>query len=85
MPGLAYKALELGFPSEADELILEYGEFYKDNHCPTDTVYAFVPVDVIAQLIQKHGGLDEEFASETMCVFDYFSPFLAVWMVIRQG
>ena len=49
-----YTAVELGFPSVADELLTPYAE---DSSKPTDTVYGWVPVDVVAQLIIKHGGL----------------------------
>ena len=49
----AYRACELGYPSEADDLIKEYaeGEDY------TDTVYAYVPAKVIQALLEKHGGI----------------------------
>lgn len=49
-----YEEVELGFPSEADELILEYAE---DTYSPKDTVYGFVPVAVVKQLLEKHGGI----------------------------
>ena len=49
----AYRACELGYPSEADDLIKEYaeGEDY------TDTVYGYVPAKVIQALLEKHGGI----------------------------
>mgnify|MGYP003113697658 CR=1 FL=1 len=49
----AYKACELGFPNEADDLIKEYaeGEDY------TNTVYPYVPAKVIQALLEKHGGI----------------------------
>jgi len=47
-----YESVELGFPSEEDELINEYAE---DNDY-TNTVYGYVPVDIVEKLIEKHGG-----------------------------
>jgi hypothetical protein len=49
-----YTAVELGFPSVADDLLTTYAE---NSSKPTETVYGWVPVDVVAQLIVKHGGL----------------------------
>lgn len=48
-----WEAHELGFPSEADPLIAEYAE---DPDNPTETVYPYVPVSIIEQLLDKHGG-----------------------------
>lgn len=49
-----YKA-EIGFPSEREELIMEYidGDEHTD---PTETVYGYVPVSLIVEVINKHGG-----------------------------
>lgn len=47
-----YESVELGYPSEADELIYDYAE---DNDY-TSTVYGCVPVKIVEQLIEKHGG-----------------------------
>ena len=48
-----YKAVELGYPSAADDLITDYAE---DNSY-TDTVYGYVPVEIVDKLIEKHGGI----------------------------
>lgn len=45
---------EVGFPSSAEELLIPYAE---DEEDPTETVYAYVPVSVIREVIRKHGGL----------------------------
>jgi len=50
----AYRACELGYPSESDDLIKEYAEDETDY---TDTVYAYVPAKVIQALLEKHGGI----------------------------
>lgn len=49
-----YEAVELGFPSRKDNLIMEYAE---DESRPTRTVYGWVPIEVVEQLVQKHGGM----------------------------
>ena len=49
-----YFKVELGFPSEEDELIAEYAA---DPDDLTGTVYGYVPVDVVINLINNHGGL----------------------------
>lgn len=49
-----YSEVELGFPNEEDSLILDYAE---DPYVPTETVYGFVPVELVNELIEKHGGI----------------------------
>lgn len=49
-----YESVELGFPSDSDELILEFAE---DPHAPCETVYAYVPIQIVNLLIVKHGGI----------------------------
>nr|WP_318375411.1 hypothetical protein [Enterobacter sp.] len=55
-----YDSFELGFPSEADKSILDYAE---NGGNPVDTVYPYVPRDVVERLIEDHGGI-KEFASK---------------------
>lgn len=52
--GWPYSEVELGFPSEEDELINEYAE---DDGDYTDTVYGYVPIEIVNTLIEKHGGI----------------------------
>lgn len=47
-----YKSFELGFPSEVDPLIEDYAE----EPGTTETVFGYVPVEVVVELINKHGG-----------------------------
>lgn len=47
-------SFEIGFPSEREELIIRWAE---NPDIPTDTVYGWVPSDVIEEVIEKHGGL----------------------------
>lgn len=49
--------LEVGFPSAEPEVIMEYAE---QPEKPTDTVYGYVPVELVQELIDLHGGPDEE-------------------------
>ena len=50
-----YDSVEIGFPSERIEEIMEWAE---DAKHPTDTVYGWVPVDIVDAVIEKHGGID---------------------------
>lgn len=47
-----YESFELGYPSELDPLIEDYAE----APGTADTVFNYVPVDVVVELINKHGG-----------------------------
>lgn len=49
-----YNSVELGFPSAEDDLIIDYAE---DPGDPTGTVYGYVPVEIVDELMQKHGGI----------------------------
>lgn len=49
--------VEVGYPSQASDLIAEYAE---NPGVPTDTVYPYVPVEVVEALIVSHGGASDE-------------------------
>jgi len=49
-----YTHVECGFPSEYEELIIAYAE---SRYEPTKSVYGWVPVGVVTNVIAKHGGL----------------------------
>ena len=51
-----YNEVELGYPSSEDELIQQYAE---SPEYPTETVYAYVPIDIVEKLIEKHGGINK--------------------------
>jgi hypothetical protein len=51
-----YSAVELGFPSEEEPLIVEFAD-EEDNL--TETVYGWVPSHVVKKLMAKHGGIME--------------------------
>ena len=53
-----YTQVEIGFPSEPlPELFMPYCE-KPDN--PTETVYAYVPLELVLFYIGSHGGIDAE-------------------------
>ena len=49
-----YNEAEIGFPTEEEVLLMP---FVEDHSRPTDTVYAYVPSNVITLVIAKHGGI----------------------------
>lgn len=49
-----YSQVEIGFPSCKIEEIMEYAE---DPDRPLDTVYGYVPVDVLNKVIESRGGI----------------------------
>ena len=51
-----YYEAEIGYPSEVEPLITEFAE--EPDY--TNTVYPYVSTDLIEQVLEKHGGIDEE-------------------------
>lgn len=51
--GVNFTEMEIGFPSEYEELISGYSE----SNDYTETVYPYVPVGLIIEVIEKHGGI----------------------------
>jgi hypothetical protein len=51
-----YTRVEVGFPSEPEELLIPWIEGYDDTD-PTETVYPYTPAKVIMDVIVKHGGM----------------------------
>jgi hypothetical protein len=50
----SYVKVEVGFLSEREELLMPFAE---DEDHPIETVYGYVPIAIIEQIIAKHGGL----------------------------
>ena len=48
-----YTAVEVGMPNRAEPLLMQWAE---DPGEPTETVYGWVPSEVIWQVIEKNGG-----------------------------
>ena len=59
-----YEEAEVGFPSSPEPLIVKYAEDWEvegdDDQRLCDTVYPYVPVELIDEVIHKHGGIDED-------------------------
>ena len=53
-----YEEVEVGFPSQEEELLTPWAEL-PDDVALTETIYPYVPVDVIATVILRHGGITE--------------------------
>lgn len=49
--------VEVGFPSDVPHEIMEYAE---QPEIPTGTVYAYVPIEHVAALIEAHGGPNQK-------------------------
>ena len=49
-----FDSLELGFPTERDELIMPYAQ---SPESPTEIVYPYVPWDVVEKMVEKHGNI----------------------------
>ena len=45
---------EVGYPSDWDVLLAPYAE---DPAKPTETIYGYVPLDVVEGVVRNHGGL----------------------------
>jgi hypothetical protein len=54
----SYSAVEVGFPSAREELLMPYIDGGEDTD-PTETVYRYVPIAVIEQIVAAHGGLKD--------------------------
>ena len=49
-----YTEVEIGYPSDVEELIMPWAE---NPIRPTETIYGYVPVSVVTNVIAKHGGV----------------------------
>ncbi len=49
----SYLEVEIGFPTEREPLIHEYAE----GSVVGNTVYPYVPAEVVIEVIMKHGGM----------------------------
>ena len=47
--------MEIGYPNQVEDLISEFAD---DNYNLTETVYPYVDINIIQQVINKHGGID---------------------------
>lgn len=49
-----YESLEIGFPNRKVEKLMPYAE---DAEHPTDTVYGYVPIEVVEKVVEEAGGI----------------------------
>lgn len=49
-----YDEVELGLPSEHDDLLTDYAEDMSKGQ--TKTIFPYTPVEIVNELIHKHGG-----------------------------
>ena len=49
-----YQEVECGYPSEREETLMPYCECSSD---PLQTVYGYVPIDIVEEIVKKHGGI----------------------------
>lgn len=50
--------VECGYPSDKPEFILSYAE---DPEAPAETVYGYVPIELVQKLLNHHGGFINEY------------------------
>tara|TARA_A200000159_G_scaffold163487_1_gene189947 strand:+ start:366 stop:602 length:237 start_codon:yes stop_codon:yes gene_type:complete len=51
-----YTEVEVGYPSEREPYLMDWAE---SPDRPTDTVYGYVPSQIVRQVIERHGGMVE--------------------------
>ena len=51
-----WNEVEVGFPSEKDDNLLPYAE---SPNKPENTVYPYVPIELVESVMLKHGGFDK--------------------------
>ena len=51
-----YTSVEIGFPSKREPMLIDFAD--EPSH-PTETVYGYVPVQIVTNVIAKHGGIVE--------------------------
>jgi hypothetical protein len=55
-----YSAVEIGFPSKKIKEILQYAN---DKKRPKQTLYGWVPIQTVIEVVEKHGGIKESLHS----------------------
>lgn len=61
-----YDAVEIGFPSIEEPLIMEYAE---NPEVPRKTVYGWVPISVVDEVLIKHGGITGQIDENGLTMF----------------
>jgi hypothetical protein len=50
--------VEVGFPSERPEPWADWTQYCEDPQRPTNTVYGYVPLEMVEALVALHGGAE---------------------------
>ena len=71
-PSTPYTHAECGYPSSTPttEALREYAECF-DTHGYTDTVYPYVPIELIQAELDAHGGIVEGRLPSNVEAFDF--------------
>ena len=75
-----FESVELGFPSQVEDLITRYIDGPKSN--PLGGVYGFVPIEVVDEMITKHGGIVD---IDTGAITDFKTSHLAYYEKCREA
>ena len=51
-----YTKVEVGFPTNVDEMPASWKEYATDADQAVADIYAFIPIELVAQFIDEHGG-----------------------------
>lgn len=51
-----YFKVEVGFPSAREETLMEYIDGGSESD-PVQSVYGYVPVEIVEEIVNRHGGL----------------------------
>jgi len=54
LPLSEYSTVEVGFPSERPEPWSEWEQYADAPEDPTETVYSWVPIDMVKALVESH-------------------------------
>ncbi len=63
-----YEEVEIGFPSIEEPLIMNYAE---NPENPTCTVYGWVPLTIVDEVLTKHGGITGQIDENGLTMFEY--------------
>jgi len=51
-----YTHVEVGYPSDQPEPWSEWSQYAEDPDAPMNTVYPYVPIELVQELVKTHGG-----------------------------
>ena len=51
-----YTEVEVGFPTNVDEMPVSWKEYAEDTDQVVADIYAFIPIELVVQFIDEHGG-----------------------------